>query len=193
MLALLPREDGAGTVKIRVSRLTVRHIEWWDQHIQPLIDAVPTRPDAGWDWRMIGLMCSVLGASQAPVGYAVGIERAEEDQFVPITLVQIVRRYPHLGDHRKRAVFLWYLSTAPVKEMVHHGLLSSKEVPKRNGVAGLDVAVTEAIRMGWKGRVGTHADPKGSADLVFWYRKQGMVLLDKTAKLGIGPNVSGGA
>jgi len=171
-------------VKIRVAALTKAHVEWWDGHVQPLIDADPARPDAGWDWPKIRLKCSLSAlVGQAPVGYMIGVERPASDELVPIAFTQIVRKYVHLADHRKKAVFLWYLSTAPLKELAKEGILATDEVPKRNGVAGLDVAVTESFGIGWEGRVGTHAAPKGRASLFKWYVDQGMTPLDIVARL----------
>jgi hypothetical protein len=37
-------------VELRVTEMTLPHVQWWNAHVQPVIDRDPERPDRGWNW-----------------------------------------------------------------------------------------------------------------------------------------------
>ena len=172
---------------VRVAPLTPKLASWWDQEVQPSIDdEKPTRADQGWRWpRLVGLATRLSRwLNQRPVGYAIGVPLQERNQFVPCVLLLLVGNYRHLQNHYEDAVFLWYLSAAPVA--VLQKFLPDEFRPKPLGVLGLDTALVHSFTLRLMGRLGLHADRKGGEDLARWYLKQGMTNLPAGAPLPTG-------
>ncbi len=102
-------------VPIHVTKMESEHVFWWHSHVQPIIDADPTRADNDWNWLLNASVAAVAGRvlAREPVGYAVGLSDPDTDAFVPCALVQLLGRFPALDDHKRDGVFVWFLSTAP--------------------------------------------------------------------------------
>jgi hypothetical protein len=99
-----------------------------------------------------------------------------------VALLYLARRYPYLPNHRLRACYLWYLSTAPSSALAPF-VSSGDDLPKLIGTAGVDVGVCGAYHAGWHGRLGLHADPRGGAELIEFYQRCAMTRLPQTSRL----------
>jgi hypothetical protein len=188
----LPTKQGT-LVPISVQPLTVALIEWWQAHIQPHIARLD-RADAQWDWYIIDGLCGVSGRGfgQDPRGYAITLPSLRDPAGQPliVALLYLARRYPYLPNHRLRACYLWYLSTAPSQALTPF-IASPDDLPKLVGTAGVDVAVCEAYNAGWQGRMGTHAHRRGGLELVQFYLRCAMTLLPQTSRLPRGRRLGG--
>ncbi len=150
----------------------------WQSSIQPAIDEDPTRTDQGWRWPRIMATTSLVGALQRPTGLAACVQ-AQNGDYIPCAMVQVVARYPAFDDRNENCVFLWYLADAPIKALEQ--LLPKSCVPKMLGTVALDMAVTLSLNQGLHGRTGLHADPKGKEKLTAWYASKGMANLPSHA------------
>jgi len=125
---------------------------------------------------------------QSPFSYCIGVEGLKGD-FVPVGMMMLAGRYPALDDHKKNAVFTWFVSTAPEK------LISERvgmNVPCGVGQALMDVALTHSNIVGYNGNMGLHAAPKGGVDLMDFYKKRVQLHnLSSVAKLPRGRALTG--
>lgn len=181
-----PRKGG-GEVELRVSRMTIPHVVWWQANVQPIIDRDETRVDNGWNWALYVPFTMVAGTMlvQQPNAYTVGLVDHEQDAFTPVAMVLMAGRYPALDNHRKSSVFVWFLTTAPDEALL--GLkehpVAEDDLPKRLGTIALDVAVTHSLNHRRKGRTGLHADEEGGDGLLAWYQRRGMEVLPEDDRL----------
>lgn len=171
-----------GWVDVFATTLTPSIVGWWDQELQPAIDARGLA-DAGWNWPLLATLArSPLFLPQSLHAVAVGV--AWESGFIPCVLLLVARNYPHLPNHGLTSTYLWYLSTAVQGSLQNH--LPPSHVPKSLGRLGLDWALTESFNRQQRGRLGLHADLSGGNRLFTWYAKQGMINLPQAARLPLG-------
>jgi hypothetical protein len=175
-------------VPIHVSRMTLQHVRWWHSHIQPIVDADPSRADRYWNWILIAASSFLTGRflARKPKGYTVGFE--SNGFFIPCALMQLIGKFPYLVDKQKKSVFIWYLAVAPTKALTSLDDINLKEdeVPKRLGSISLDIAVAHSFNRRLKGRTSLHADEEGGEKLMEWYKNRGMTAFPKEEKLHFG-------
>lgn len=178
-------------VALRVTAMEPSHVLWWQSHVQPLIDADSERVDCDWNWMLYAPLTRLFGVAtgKRPVGYTVGIEAPDSDQFIPCAMVLLLGRDRALDNHAKRSTFTWYLTTAPEQALTtiddYH--LSPDQLPLRLGTIALDVGVTHSLNHAARGRVSLHSDPRGGKRLLGWYQRRGMSVLPEDQRLPIGP------
>lgn len=172
--------------------MTKDDARWWDEHVQPFIDAKPERADSGWNWpwrifNLTRLAGGILG--QRPTAFVAGVECASPPLFLPCVMNLLVEAYADLHDPMLESVFLWYLSPAP-EEFFRSGsgrILGA--VPKALMAIGMDMTITHSYNLMRRGRVGLHAAPKGGKELFDWYSdpsRGGMIVIPKGQRLAGG-------
>ena len=189
-----PSENGL--VGVRVEPMTAHHVDWWHFNIQKSINTMECykhRADYGWHWpRILSLVSVTKYLGQQPYGFTLGLPMPNGD-LLPCGLVLLVR-YPYFVDHRKKAVFLWYLTDAPRSVLrnhleTHHPDMKDIELPKMLGSICLDIAVTHAFNTNLEGRMELHAAKEGGERLFQWYEKQGMTPVPESRRLPIGRQI----
>lgn len=86
------------------------------------------------------------------MGYAVLTKNVFGDA-VPVGLVLLSLGFPALDDHREKAVFLWYLTAAPMNALERNGV----SVNPRLLEVLVDIALVVSETQGFGGRIGLHA------------------------------------
>ncbi|WP_145701894.1 hypothetical protein [Azospirillum baldaniorum] len=137
----------------------------WHRNVQPVIDSIPNRADAGWDWNLKIPMAAFMGGMvrQPRLFQVTAGPSAHPAAMIAILLNE--RCFYSAGP----AAFLWYLSTAPdpcIKVQTRGGRIDS---PGMLGLAALDVALTLSLHSPCNGRMWLHAAPQGGNALLHWY------------------------
>ncbi len=189
-VARAPTESGE-QIGIRVTHMKLPHVLWWHSHVQPLIDRDPGRGDRNWNWLLYVPFATLAGGVlvRQPVGYTVGICAENKDRFIPCALVQLLGRFPALNAHKRKSVFVWFLSTAPDEALlsIKDHPIAENRLPKRLGTIALDVAVTHSLNKHRRGRTALYAEESGGNVLLEWYQKKGMSLLPADQRLPLVP------
>lgn len=185
-----PTESGQ-PIGIRVTHMKLSHVLWWHSHVQPLIDRDPERGDRNWNWLLYVSFATLAGGvlARQPVGYTIGIYAENTDRYIPCALVQLLGRFPALNAHKRKSVFVWFLSTAPDEALlsIKDHPIAADRLPKRLGTIALDVAVTHSLNKRRLGRTALYAEESGGNELLEWYQKKGMSLLPADQRLPRGP------
>jgi len=183
---------GGAHVPLRIFSMIKDDAKWWDEHVQPFIDAKPGRADSGWNWPWkIFNLTRLAGEAlrQRPRAFVAGVECASPPTFLPCIMSLLVETYADLADSRLESVFLWYLSPAP-EEFFRSGrgkVLGA--VPKALMSIGMDMTITHSYNIMRRGRVGLHAAPSGGKELFDWYKdpaRGGMIVIPKRQRLAGG-------
>lgn len=165
-LRWLPQRRGDEPVAVHVRPISAEIADWWHDNVQPAINEVPGRADAGWSWP---LFTAWNGWTEPPAllpqGFAVclepGDQGTDEHATQPIALVQVVARFPFVLNRQQHAVLLHYFSTIPRE------LLGQKS-PRLVGQASVDIAVVRALQEAG-GRMVAPVNTRFAARLIEWY------------------------
>lgn len=175
-------------IPLHISKMTIQHVKWWHSNVQPVIDERSDRADRHWNWILIAAASTVSGKflARKPVGVTVGIEKGEH--FIPVVLIQLIGKFPYFINHKKKSVFVWYLSVAPDDALLNLTEVSidANRIPKRMGSIALDIAVTYSANHFRKGRTSLHASIEGGEKLLNWYASRGMNIYPENEKLHFG-------
>ena len=139
--------------------------KWVEQVHGPFVSQNPARADREWDWEMqIPLLTFAAGAIRRPRMFQLCLARGD----FPIAMVALLERERRIGDQRQPAVYVWYLTGAPLEAVDAHG------APRLITAAALDIAVTISLESAAQGHLWLHAAPEGGGTLMDWYRKKGL-------------------
>ena len=103
-----------GFVPIKIAKLTYNDALVWHQQIQPDIRKLPDWLDDRWHWPSLLLTLSAVESLKGRelVGYVALIENSH-GLDVPAGAVLLSVGFPALDQPHEKAVYLWYLTTAP--------------------------------------------------------------------------------
>jgi hypothetical protein len=178
-----PCRHTTGEVPVRITKINSEHLNFWDSTVQPEVDKDLRRADRGWQWpKLVKRNATLVSAiGQKPLALAFGIERTQNDEFIPVALLLVVTNYPALHVTNKKSVFIWYMSSAPRK--ITESIVGSNNVPSMVCEFCIDTVITVSINRRLDGLIGLHAAPLGGAWLCQRYLKTGLLNLDPNVKL----------
>lgn len=162
-----PTADPSIFHPIRIGRIKRTHLLWWDEHVQPTIDAIPQRADRGWRWARHLTTARWVGMRQQVRDFSITLSHPSNDSELVIGLVIVAGRYPFLPHPTQSSALLWYCSTIPPQLLAQY---FPQPIPKGLGKIAVDMAVTLSFQNNWKGRTGTHAHPHGGKKLLTFYQ-----------------------
>jgi hypothetical protein len=104
---------------LRFSIMMAKHADFWDDHIQPAIKALPGRADQHWSWPDLRLWMPLLQLVQWPRCRAlVALLQSDKGFAVPSAMLFMIERYPSVDSAvPTKSVFVWYLTTAPTDRL----------------------------------------------------------------------------
>ena len=164
-------------VPIWSENLTRKICKWWNDNVQPVIDKnYPERADCGWDWSLLYCITK-LSTGLYPIEGRVlfgAIKNEKGYVQIPIGLMIACPKAKFVAHSSGSACFLWFLASLPESLYPQFGVDRLKPA----GRALVDVALCRSFRERYWGRVCLHADPAGGEQLMSWYKKIGMKVLD---------------
>ena len=166
----VPCQGSNSMIQVSVEHMTRRYASHWNREIQPEIDRLsPPRADQGWMWPVLQAIAGpfAVGLWRRPAAYAVVYEHPTSGSKIPCAMMLLVGRYPALHLLGGRAVFVWFLASAP--RVALDKFLPPGVRPQLLGSAALDVAVCHAFNAGLTGCVGLHAHQL-AASMLKWYQ-----------------------
>lgn len=167
---------------LRFSIMMAKHADFWDDHIQPAIKALPGRADQHWSWPDLRLWMPLLQLVQWRRCRAlVALLQSDKGFAVPSAMLFMIERYPSVdSDVPTKSVFVWYLTTAPTDGLEALGV---REAPSL-GRSCLDAAIVTSQNLGQNGCIWLHADPLGGDRLLRFYKSDCRLMpLPETAVL----------
>lgn len=171
---------------LRILRTSTDDVNFWDEHVQPIIDGMTERADQHWNWPFLLRWVTAVGGGlrQQPLVLTMSAE-VGGDRGVPVGFVAVVRKYPFPGETGEDSVFVWFMTAAPPEALPRLLDCPSEQVPKRLTRICLDTAVVLSYERSYGGRTWLHASPKGPK-LLDWYSSQGMAKIVQSMKLPFG-------
>lgn len=168
MLHRLPLRGGKLFIDVDIYEGRLADAQTWDWHVQPHLRGTE-RLDAEWDWPWLFSKSVLIEAAR---GRRVSLQCVNvpnsEGVSVPLGLMLLSEGYPALDGTSQESVFLWYLSSAPGAALAKMGVRYAK--PNLVLHALIDTAIQRSYELGYDGRVGLHAAPRGGDDLYCRYR-----------------------
>lgn len=162
--------------------MMLEHARFWDEHIQPAIEALPDRPDRYWHWpTMRWLMPLIEHSRQRRCRALVALLLSDAGVPIPNAMLLMAERYPSVdSDVSTKSVFVWYLTTAPTDRLEALGVRDAPAL----GRACIDAAIVTSQSLGQNGCIWLHADLRGEEWLLAFYEKQCRLMpFPKTAVL----------
>ena len=165
-----PDKLSGRTTPIAILPMTFKHAHIWQFSIQPHIQKDPTRADRIWAWP---LFHSIFPLVQRTKGYRCNglttLVPNTDGYAVPAAMSLFIEQYPHLpAGTDKKAVFIWFLCTAP------DNALTAMDVPSRPSLGRicLDTAMVASHNLGLEGRIGLYCAQEGGSRLEDYYSKK---------------------
>lgn len=177
----LSRKQAALT-PLRFSIMMKNHADFWDDHIQPAIKALPDRADRHWHWPTLRwLMPLIEHSRQRRCRALVALLLSDEGFPVPNAMLLMIERYPSVDpDASTKSVFVWYLTAAPTDRLEALGVRDAPAL----GRACIDAAIVTSQNLGQNGSIWLHAHSRGEERLLGFYERQCRLMpFPKTAVL----------
>ncbi|UQV23041.1 hypothetical protein [Vibrio sp. J383] len=165
--------------RIKVVEESEDILELWDTKIRPyIIDNEPLRLDAQWDWRKNWKFANWL-TSRSQQNLKIYASYIESQQGTPVlySLMIAAQNYHSLSDRNEKATFIWWLARSPESFLKKHSV-DIDNLPFLIPIK-VDTAIVDSFKVGCKGHIGLHADPKGKDSLISSYKKAGMLRLNE--------------